>query len=133
MYIKDLSPITLKSHKTLQSADRRPMIGRSSADCTYSRIYSLRSCAQFAPGCRVQINLHHLEGRSKFAPKFAPGCKFLKHPGANCAHDLYEDMFSCVRSQGFTSDWFPVKQGTRQGGCLSPFFILFMAMTYLMN
>ena len=24
---------------------------------------------------RVQINLHHLEGRSKFAP----GCKFLKH------------------------------------------------------
>ena len=41
-------------------------------------------------------NLHHLEGRSEFAPgKFAPGCKFLKHrshgqkytPGANCAHE----------------------------------------------
>ena len=27
-----ISPITLKSHKALQSADRRPMIGRSSAD-----------------------------------------------------------------------------------------------------
>ena len=52
---------------------------------------------QFAFMCvictRVQINLHHLEGRSKFAPgcEFAPGCKFLKHssngqkytPGAN--------------------------------------------------
>ena len=38
--------------------------------------------------------------------------------------DLYEDMVSCVRSQGFTSDWFPVKQGTRQGGCLSPFLYL---------
>ena len=52
---------------------------------------------------RVQINLHHLESRSKFAPqcKFAPGCKFFKHrshgqkytpganldPGANCAHE----------------------------------------------
>ena len=41
----------------------------------------------------MQINLHHLEGRSKFGPgcKFAPGSKFLKHrshgqkytPGAN--------------------------------------------------
>ena len=38
--------------------------------------------------------------------------------------DLYEDMFSCVRSQGVISDWFPVKQGTRQGGCLSPFLYL---------
>ena len=38
--------------------------------------------------------------------------------------DLYEDMFSCVRSQGIESDWFPVKQGTRQGGCLSPYLYL---------
>ena len=62
---------------------------------------------QFAFMCiictRVQINLHHLEGRSKFAPgcKFAHGCKSFKnrshgqkytpganlHPGANCAHE----------------------------------------------
>ena len=38
--------------------------------------------------------------------------------------DLYGDMFSCVGSQGVISDWFPVKQGTRQGGCLSPFLYL---------
>ena len=38
--------------------------------------------------------------------------------------DLYDDMFSCVRSQGIESDWFPVKQGTRQGGCLSPYLYL---------
>ena len=56
---------------------------------------------QFAFMCiictRVQINLHHVEGMSKFAP----GCKSLKHrshaqkttpganlhPGANCAHE----------------------------------------------
>ena len=38
--------------------------------------------------------------------------------------DLYGDMFSCVGSQGVISDWFPVKQGTRQGGCLTPFLYL---------
>ena len=44
-------------------------------------MHNLRSCAQFAPGCRVQINLHHLERRSKFVLgcKFSHGCKFLKH------------------------------------------------------
>ena len=33
-------------------------------------------------------------------------------------------MYRCVRTHGFTSDWFPVKQGTRQGGCLSPYLYL---------
>ena len=66
-------------------------------------------CTRVLICTRGQINLHHLEGRSKFAPgcKFAHGCKFLKHrshgqkytrvqictrganlhPGANCAHE----------------------------------------------
>ena len=53
----------------------------------------------------VQINLHHLEGRSKFAHgcKFAPRCKFLKHhshgpkytPGAN----LHPRVQICTRVQ----------------------------------
>ena len=38
--------------------------------------------------------------------------------------NLYEDMYSCVSTHGFTSDWFPVKQGTTQGGCLSPYLYL---------
>ena len=33
-------------------------------------------------------------------------------------------MFSCVRSRGYKSFWFPVLQGTRQGGVLSPFLYL---------
>ena len=38
--------------------------------------------------------------------------------------NLYQDMSSCVRSNGFTSDWFPVLQGTQQGGVLSPYMYL---------
>ena len=38
--------------------------------------------------------------------------------------DLYVNMYSCVRSQGVILGWFPLKRGTRQGGCLSPFLYL---------
>ena len=47
--------------------------------------------------------------------------------------NLYDDMYSCVRTQGFTSDWFPVKQGTRQGGCLSPYLYLVLITIYWTN
>lgn len=33
-------------------------------------------------------------------------------------------MNSCVRNQSFTSEWFPVRQGTRQGGKSSPLLFL---------
>ena len=38
--------------------------------------------------------------------------------------NLYTDMESCVKSQSHKSEWFPVLQGTRQGGVLSPFLYL---------
>ena len=38
--------------------------------------------------------------------------------------DMYTDMFSCVRSRNYKSSWFPVLQGTRQGGVISPFLYL---------
>lgn len=38
--------------------------------------------------------------------------------------DLYTEMKSCVKYNGCTSEWFPVLQGTRQGGVLSPFLFL---------
>ena len=59
-------------------------------------MHNLRSCAQFAPGCRVQINLHHLESRSNCSRvQIFSRVQILKtpftwpkiHPGANCAHD----------------------------------------------
>ena len=37
---------------------------------------------------------------------------------------MYTDMFSCVRSRNYKSSWFPVLQGTRQGGVISPFLYL---------
>ena len=38
--------------------------------------------------------------------------------------NLYTDMESCVKTQYHKSGWFPVRQGTRQGGVLSPFLYL---------
>ena len=38
--------------------------------------------------------------------------------------NLFTDMESCVKSQSYKSEWFPVLQGTRQGGVLSPFLYL---------
>ena len=38
--------------------------------------------------------------------------------------NLYTDMESCVRTQSHISHWFPVLQGTRQGGVISPFLFL---------
>ena len=38
--------------------------------------------------------------------------------------NLYTDMESCVKSQSYKSEWFPVLQGRRQGGVLSPFLYL---------
>ena len=38
--------------------------------------------------------------------------------------NLYTGMESCVRTQTHKSGWFPVLQGTRQGGVISPFLFL---------
>lgn len=38
--------------------------------------------------------------------------------------NLYTGMRSCVRFQGCKSEWFPILQGTRQGGVISPFLYL---------
>ena len=41
--------------------------------------------------------------------------------------NLYQDMESRVKSNGYTSDWFPIQQGTRQGGVISPqLYIIFI-------
>ena len=33
-------------------------------------------------------------------------------------------MTSCVKFHGCKSEWFPIQQGTRQGGVISPFLFL---------
>jgi hypothetical protein len=42
----------------------------------------------------------------------------------NVVHSLYTDMNSCVLYQGHSSNPFPILQGTRQGGVLSPWLFL---------
>ena len=37
---------------------------------------------------------------------------------------MHSDMYNCVMYNGYYSDWFPVLQGTRQGGVWSPFLYL---------
>jgi hypothetical protein len=45
----------------------------------------------------------------------------------NVVRSLYTNMSSCVLHSGHTSRWFPILQGTRQGGVLSPWlFLLFI-------
>ena len=39
-------------------------------------------------------------------------------------NNFFKNCFSCVKSQGLTSDWFPILQGTRQGQCISPYLYL---------
>jgi hypothetical protein len=41
-----------------------------------------------------------------------------------CFINLYSNMKSCVRNKSYMSDWFEVKQGTRQGGKSSPLLYL---------
>ena len=41
--------------------------------------------------------------------------------------NLYDSMESRVKFKGFTSEWFSVLQGSRQGGVLSPFLYLLFA------
>ena len=38
--------------------------------------------------------------------------------------EMYDGMTSCVQYMGYRSPWFPVLQGTRQGGVISPFLYL---------
>ena len=38
--------------------------------------------------------------------------------------NMYDNTTSCVSNQGLTSDWFPILQGTRQGGNSSPYIYL---------
>ena len=44
--------------------------------------------------------------------------------------DLYTEMKSCVKYNGCTSEWFPVLQGTRQGGYFPHFCSQFLLMSY---
>ena len=37
---------------------------------------------------------------------------------------MFENVYSCVKSQGQSSDWFPILQGTRQGQVMSPYLYL---------
>ena len=53
----------------------------------------------------------------------------LYHSGINKVFckliiNMYTDMSSYVRGRGFKLDWFQVRQGTQQGGVISPFLYL---------
>ena len=47
--------------------------------------------------------------------------------------NLYENMYSCVRTHGFTSEWLPVNQGTRQDGHFSTSSLIITYLTNLLN
>lgn len=51
-------------------------------------------------------------------------CSGVDHYIYKVLFSLYSGMTSCVKYQGYKSDWFPILQGTRQGGVISPFLYL---------
>ena len=58
------------------------------------------------------------------------GLYYKLHKLGICSHllksvvSMHTGMYSCVMYNGFYSDWFPILQGTRQGGVWSPFLYL---------
>ena len=59
--------------------------------------------------------------------------KGSQHIAFKTVISLYEDLHSCVRTKRFTSDWFPVNQGTRQGGSSSYIYTSYLITIYWPN
>ncbi|MEW8546461.1 MAG: reverse transcriptase domain-containing protein, partial [Candidatus Thiodiazotropha sp.] len=92
--------------------------------------FLVRESLWFAKENGSKVYACYLDIRKAFDQVWHDG---LFYKLANCGIDkailkvlfnLYTDMESCVRTETHTSDWFPILQGTRQGGVISPFLFL---------
>ncbi|MCG8048788.1 MAG: reverse transcriptase family protein [Candidatus Thiodiazotropha taylori] len=92
--------------------------------------FLVREAVQYAREKGSKVYACFLDVKKAFDQVWHEGLFFkLYKSGVNKAIvrtiiNLYTDMESCVKSQSYKSDWFPVLQGTRQGGVLSPFLYL---------
>ena len=102
---------------------------RANISCNMSSIM-LRECILFAKENHSKLYVCFLDVQKAFDKVWHNGLfvklyeKGIKSNLLRTIIDLHNDMKSCVLYNGNYSDWFPVLQGTRQGGVLSPFLYL---------
>lgn len=92
--------------------------------------FSVRESILFAKEHHSKSFICYLDCRQAFDRVWHDGLIFklkecgLDHLTFKSLVSLYSNMTSCVRNESFISDWFSVKQGTRQGGKSSPILYL---------
>ena len=102
---------------------------RANISCNMSSIM-LRECILLAKENHSKLYVSFLDVQKAFDKVWHNGLfvklyeKGIKSNLLRTIIDLHNGMKSCVLYKGNYSDWFPVLQGTRQGGVLSPFLYL---------
>ena len=103
----------------------RPNIG-----CNMSSVM-LRECILYAKENHSKLYVCYLDVEKAFDRVWHCGLFFKLHEYFGIQSELlriiielHTNMRSCVIFKGYTSDWFDILQGTRQGGVLSPFLFL---------
>ena len=103
----------------------RPNIG-----CNMSSVM-LRECILYAKENHSKLYVCYLDVEKAFDRVWHCGLFFKLHEHFGIQSELlriiielHTNMRSCVIFKGYTSDWFDILQGTRQGGVLSPFLFL---------
>ena len=92
--------------------------------------FMLRESISYAAENGSKVYVCFLDVKKAFDCVWHEGLFYkLYHSGINKVFckliiNMYTGMSSCVRGRGFKSDWFDVRQGTRQGGVISPFLYL---------
>ena len=103
---------------------------RANISCNMSSIM-LRECILFAKETHSKLYVCFLDVQKAFDKVWHNGLfvklyeKGIKSNLLRTIIDLHNGMKSCVLYKGNYSDWFPVLQGTRQGGVLSPFLMAY--------
>ena len=92
--------------------------------------FSLKECIYYGKENNSKVYICYLDARQAFDRLWHDGL-FYKLHSLNidrciykAFYNMYCDMKSRVKCHGLYSDWFPVLQGTRQGGLSSPMLYL---------
>ena len=96
---------------------------------TFFTSFVLRECIYFTHEQHSKLYMCFLDGKQTFDRVWHLGMLYILHSCVDqttfsAIRNMYDNTTSCVSNQGLTSDWFPILQGTRQGGNSSPYIYL---------
>ena len=129
--LKLYESVLLKEIKcNLQTTVHRLQGGfQSNLGCIMTSVL-LREAVAYSRECDSKLYACFLDARQAFDRVWHDGLFYKLHeyglplPLLLNVIELHSNMSSCVLHKGYMSDWFPVLQGTRQGGICSPFLYL---------